>query len=437
MEIPDWKQIIKKVRKTAKKLIIKTLKLVKRSGKRIVLRLYHIETKIIPVQKDVIIFESNMGRNYTGNPKRIYEEMVQKGLDNKYRCYIILDDLSTYVPGKAKKIKRTRTLYFMIMGIAGIWVSDCRQPGYIIKRKGVHYIQTWHGTPLKKLALDMDSVNMAGETDILKYKQSFYKNTRTWDYLISQNHFSTEIFRRAFAFDKTVLEIGYPRNDILFSGNTSENIARLKKKMGLPADKKILLYAPTWRDNEYYEKGAYKFNQALDFNIFREKLGDDYVCIVKYHYLVKETLDWSVFRDFVYNYDMCEDIAQLYLVADMLITDYSSVMFDYSILKRPILFYTYDLEEYKNNLRGFYFDFLEEAPGPITRTTGELIDSILNYRAEDYASKYDAFHNKYNHADDGNASKKVVQLIQDIIAGAEEAEDSAAYTVNTGKLCRK
>lgn len=410
MDIPYLEQMKQAVKKKVKH----ALKLVKKIGRKIIIRIYRIETKIIPVQKNMIVFESNMGRNYTGNPRCIYEEMVRTGLDRKYRCYYMLDDLSTYVPGNAKKVRRTRTRYFLIMGIAGIWVSDCRQPGYIIKREGVHYIQTWHGTPLKKLALDMESVNMAGETDIEKYKQRFYKNTRTWDYLISQNQFSTEIFKRAFAFDKTMLEIGYPRNDILFSGNNTEYITKLKEQMGLPLDKKVILYAPTWRDNEYYEKGAYKFNQALDFNLFREKLGGEYVCIVKYHYLVKENLDWSVFKDFVYKYDMCEDIAQLYLVADLMITDYSSVMFDYSILKRPMLFFAYDLEEYKDNLRGFYFDFLAEAPGPVVRTTGELTDAILYYDAEEYASKYEAFHNKYNHADDGKASRKVVQLIQDI-----------------------
>lgn len=408
---PGQNNIGQKIRQVIRKI--------KKIGKKVVLRIYLLETKIVPVQKNMIIFESNMGRNYTGNPKAIYEEMVRQGLDKKFRCFIILDDTSTPVPGNAKKIKRSRIRYYMIMGIAGIWVSDSRMPNYIIKRKNVHYIQTWHGTPLKKLAMDMESVNMAGETDIERYKQKFYKNTRTWDYLISQNRFSTEIFRRAFAFDKTMLEIGYPRNDILISGNRKEYIDKLKKKMGLPLDKKVILYAPTWRDNQYYGKGAYKFTNALDFDLFREKLGDEYVCIVKYHYLVKENLDWSKYKGFVYNFDMCEDIAQLYLVSDMLITDYSSVMFDYSILRRPMLFFAYDLEDYKDNLRGFYFDFLAEAPGPITGTTDELIDSILNYNEEEYALKYEAFNNKYNHVDDGNASRKVVELIQKIRSGNE------------------
>lgn len=383
-------------------------------AKMLILFLYHLETRLLPVRKDVIVFESNMGRNYTGNPKCIYEEMVRQGLDKKYRCYIMLDDVSIPVPGHGRKLRRTRLKYFYIMGIAGILVCDNRQPDYIIKRKESHFIQTWHGTPLKKLALDLTSVNMSDAKDVDLYKKNFYKNSRAWDYLISQNRFSTEVFRRAFAFRKTMLEIGYPRNDILFRGNKEVSISALKKKMGLPPDKKVLLYAPTWRDNEYYSNGSYKFSRAMDFDLLREELGQEYVCIVKYHYLVKETMDWSAYSGFVYKFDMCDDIAQLYLVADMLITDYSSVMFDYSLLKRPMLFFAYDLEEYKDNLRGFYFDFIKEAPGPIARTTKELAQAILNYDPKLYEEKYLAFHEKYNNADDGHASEKVVGLILEL-----------------------
>jgi len=153
----------------------------------------------------------------------------------------------------------------------------------------------------------------------------------------------------------------------------------------------------------------------MDFDLLKESLGEEYVCIVKYHYLVKESRDWSTYNGFIYNFDMCDDIALLYLVSDMLITDYSSVMFDYSLLNRPCLFFAYDLDNYKDNLRGFYFDFIEEAPGPIVSTTPELIKAIKNYNTEEYAEKYKEFSLKFNHADKGNASDEVVDLIQNII----------------------
>ena len=361
---------------------------VKKVIKAVILILYRLETIIFPVDPKVIIFESNLGRNYTGNPRCIYEEMVRQGLDQKYKCYVILEDTSTEVPGHAVKIKRARLKYFYVLSRTAFIVSDSRMPKFVIKRKKTTYIQTWHGTPLKKLALDMDDVSMAGEKDITTYKYNFAKNAAQWDYLISQNAFSTKTFRQCFAFYKEMLEIGYPRNDILFKKNNLKDITALKQKLGLPLDKKVILYAPTWRDDEFYGKGKYKFTSKLDFKRVYEALGDEYVFIVKYHYLVQDKINWSEYKGFIYQYDMTYDISLLYLVSDMMITDYSSVMFDYSLLRRPMLFYAYDLDNYKNKLRGFYFDLLEEAPGPVCTTTEELIQYIKNYDSSVYEEKY-------------------------------------------------
>jgi CDP-glycerol glycerophosphotransferase len=389
-------------------------KKIKSRLKKAVIGGYQFLIKALPVNKNIIMFESNLGRNYTGNPRAIYEEMVRQGLDKKYRCYFVMENPETPIPGAAKAVKRSRFQYFFLFAISGIWVCDTRLPKYISKRPQCTYIQTWHGTPLKKLALDMDTVFMAGEKGIENYKKNFYDNAQTWDYLISQNNFSTNIFRRAFAFDKEVLEIGYPRNDVLFAKNNLEDITKLKMELGLPLDKKIILYAPTWRDNEFYGKGKYKFNPPLDFMLLKEKLGEDTIIVVKYHYLVMDQIDWTPYKGFIYSCDLSYDISALYLVSDMMITDYSSVMFDYSLLKRPMIFYCYDLEAYKDNLRGFYFDFLEEAPGPVTLTTQELVQEIMNYNPAVYKDKQEAFYQKYNHADEGNASSRIVELIQNI-----------------------
>ncbi len=377
--------------------------------------LYRLMVKVFSVRKRVILFESNLGRNYTGNPRAIYEEMVRRGLDQKYQCVWFFENPSVKIPGDAKIVKRARFAYLYYMAIGQVWVFDCRQPEFLIKRKETHYIQTWHGTPLKRLALDMEQIDAVVSDSIEEYHEAFKKNTETWDYLISQNEFSTKIFRRCFAFGKKpILEIGYPRNDILFRRNKLEYIKKLKKKYGLPLDKKVILYAPTWRDDASNGQGVYKFVSPLDFDMAREELGEEYVILVKYHYLVADRIDWSKYKGFVYSFDEKADISRLYLIADMLITDYSSVMFDYSILKRPMLFFAYDLENYKNNLRGFYFDFLEEAPGPISKDTRHLLEDIKTYRSEEWHEKYEAFYKKYNHADDGNASGRVVDLMAEI-----------------------
>lgn len=387
-------------------------KLIRKIIKKLAVHSYFLGVKVLPVNNNIILFESNLGRNYTGNPRYIYEKMVSMGMDQTYKCIWILEDVNTNIPGHVIKIKRSRFQYLYYMAIAKVWVFDCRQPQFLIKRKETTYIQTWHGTPLKKLALDMDMVSMAGSGDIDQYRKNFFENTRTWDYLISQNDFSTEIFKRCFAFDKTMLSIGYPRNDMLINENNKEFVDALKIKMGLPLDKKVLLYAPTWRDNEFYGKGKYKFVSPLDYDKFRQELGDEYILIVKYHYLVKETINWDKYKGFIYQFSEQEDIASLYMVSDALITDYSSVMFDYSLLGRPMYFFAYDIEDYKNNLRGFYFDLTQEAPGPISLNTQELIRDIKEFSPEDWTDKYKAYSQKYNHLDDGKASLHVVELIQ-------------------------
>ena len=376
-----------------------------------ILFLYHFMGKVFPIDKKIILFESNSGRNYSGNPRYIYEEMVNQGLDRTYKCIWILEDRDTVIPGTAIKIKRSRMKYYYYFSIAGLWVFDNRQPDFIQKRPAVIYIQTWHGTPLKKLGLDMDKVAMEAEKDIKAYHNKFIKNSSTWDYLISQNEFSTHIFRRCFAFQKEILEIGYPRNDLLV--REKENISTRKKKLGLPQDKNVILYAPTWRDDQYYGESSYKFATTMDFDKMLQELSDEYVMIVKYHYIMNDRIDWSPYKGFIYQFNETEDIAYLYLAADYLITDYSSVMFDYSILERPMFFYAYDLENYRENLRGFYFDYFAYIPGPVSGTTEELLEHIKNYNSEEWKERYTNFRNKFNAKDIGTAAAKVVSLIQE------------------------
>ena len=374
----------------------------------------------LPINNNLIIFESNMGRNYSGNPKHIYEEMIRQGLDKKLKCIWILEDMDTEIPGNARKVKRSRIKYYYYMARAKIWVFDTRDPPHIQKRKQCYYIQTWHGTPLKKLGLDMNDVFMAGGENIETYKYNIYNDSRKWDFLLSQNDFSTEIFKSAFAFSrkfspyKEIWTYGYPRNDVLINNNNEKDINKLKESLGIPKDKKILLYAPTWRDNEFHRRSIYRFVTAMDFDLLKGRLSKDYVIIVKYHYLVMEDIDWSDYKDFVYTFRADQDIADLYLVSDMLITDYSSVMFDYSILNRPMFFFMYDLELYRDELRGFYSNVIEEIPGPISKTTEELISDIKRYNPSLYKDKYKAFRDKYNKKDDGKASKRVIDCILEL-----------------------
>lgn len=383
--------------------------------KKIVIIFYSILFHILSTKKDVILFESGVGRNYSGNPRYIYEYLL-KNHAKEFKFVWSLEDTRMNIPGNPIKVKKKRIMYFYYTIISGFWIFDSRHPQYLLKKDKCEYIQTWHGTPLKKLGLDMDYLNMSGDIDIERYKENFKYNSSKWDYLISQNHFSSQIFKRAFDFKETILEIGYPRNDILIKEKDNiELIKEIKKSFNIPYDKKIILYAPTWRDNAFHSDGIYKFSSAINFDLMEKELSDEYILIVKQHYLVSEKSHYDSHSGFVRMLDGKTEIQELYLISDILITDYSSVMFDYSILKRPMIFYTCDMEFYKDNIRNFYFDIYEEAPGKIVKNNEKLIKILKNFDYGDYLKsyeeKYKEFNKKYNEYDDGNASKKVYDLL--------------------------
>ncbi|MCL2115478.1 MAG: CDP-glycerol glycerophosphotransferase family protein [Methanobrevibacter sp.] len=389
---------------------------IKKTIRDIVIFFYRIIFHLLPLKKNIILFESSNGRNYTGNPKYIYEYLLNSSKKDKFKYVWSLEDTSFDIPGNPVKVRRTRLKYLYYSIVSNFWIFDSRHPQYLLKKKNCVYIQTWHGTPLKKLALDMEKLNMSGKTNIEEYKADFRENTSFWDFLIGQNDFSVNIFKRAFDFNGKFLKIGYPRNDILINEKkNAELISKIKKKLKIAKNKKIILYAPTWRDNQFHSDGLYKFSSNMDFDSMKERLANDYILIIKYHYLVKENIDWTKYSDFIIIADEKQDIQELYLISDILITDYSSVMFDYSLLKKPMIFYTYDLEFYKKNLRGFYFNIEEEVPGPIIENNEDLITFLENFSLDDYflkyESKYSKFMERYNQYDKGEASKEVAKLI--------------------------
>ncbi|MDQ0185711.1 CDP-glycerol glycerophosphotransferase [Cytobacillus kochii] len=381
----------------------------------IIKKVYRLIFKVLgmlPARKNVIVFESFLGKQYSCNPRAIYEYLkinstgydMYWSIDPRYEEAFKGKDLQT--------INRFSISWLLIMARAKYWVFNSRTPLWIPKPKNTIYLQTWHGTPLKKLAADMNEVHMPGTTTE-KYKRNFLEESSRWDYLISPNQYSTEIFCRAFNFNKQIIESGYPRNDILNLGNEEDTIKRIKLKLNIPLNKKVILYAPTWRDNEYHQVGMYRFNLKLDLQSLKESLGDEYVILLRMHYLIAENIDITSYKPFVYDVSTYEDIRELYLISDLLITDYSSVFFDYANLRRPMLFYVYDIESYRDQLRGFYFDFEKYAPGPLVKETEQLIEEIKileknNFKLPLY---FDEFYNRFCSLEEGKSSKKVVETV--------------------------
>jgi CDP-glycerol glycerophosphotransferase len=361
------------------------------------------------LKQKLVFFESFQGRSYSDSPKYIYEYMLNKNMDYKY---VWCTNERQDIPGNPIQVKRLSLQYYYYLAKARFWVSNARMPNNAVKREGTTYLQTWHGTPLKQLAADMEDVHMPG-TNSAKYKRNFFNETQKWDYLIAPNAYSAGIFKRAFWFSGTMIESGYPRNDILYNESNEKSIMGLKEKMNIPQDKKVILYGPTWRDDEYYGKGKYKFTLKLDLAKMQQQLGDEYVVLLRMHYVIASQMDISDFVGFAYDFSSYNDVGELYLISDILITDYSSVFFDFANLKRPILFYTYDLEKYRDQLRGFYIDIEKELPGPLLMSTDEVTDAIINIDnvQNEYAEKYDAFYDRFCNWDDGYATEKAVKKV--------------------------
>lgn len=378
--------------------------------------LYRMIEKVLfrpmSMKDNYIVFESFLGKNYSDSCKYIYEYIIDN-MPGRYKCIWVVNDKKTGIPGNPVKVKYLGIKWFYYTSRAKYYVSNMRQPLWLYRRPGSVMLETWHGTPLKKLVFDMEDIHAATPT----YKMDMYAQSRKWDYLISDNPFSTDVFESCFLYPREkIIETGYPRNDILYCKDMSARIESIKSRLGIEDGKKVILYAPTWRDDEYYRPGEYQFALKLNLDKMKQQLGDEYVILLRTHYFIADAIDTSAYEGFAYNVCRYDDIAELYLISDICITDYSSVFFDYANLRRPILFYVYDYDKYRDKLRGFYIDMETELPGPLLYTEEEVYDAVKNIGSieEKYRDRYEEFYNRFCALDDGNASKRVVEKVFDM-----------------------
>lgn len=366
------------------------------------------------VDPKLIMFESFAGRKYWDSPKALYEAMLN---DPKYKDYKFV--WAFREPEKYDFLKNNRNTivvktegkyYYKYYAKSKYWIINYRLTDVIFKKKNQVYVQCWHGTPLKRLGCDIEVEGNLLSTKNEIHKQ-YTKDSKRYNYMISPSAFCTEKFASAFGIkDKSIfIEEGYPRNDAIVN-HTEEDIINIKKKLNIPNDKKVILYAPTFRDNQHDGKIGYTYKTELDFELLKKEFSKDYIILFRAHYLVANSFDFNKYKGFVYDVCNYDDINDLYIISDLLITDYSSVFFDYSILKRREIFYMYDLDEYKNNLRDFYFD-LSILPGPIVKKEEDLIKEIKNSKNFKYDDKYRKFNDKFTYLEDGKASIRVLEHI--------------------------
>lgn len=390
------------------------MKFIKKILGKLIRLLYRLVYRFIPCQKETILFISFHGRGYSDNPKALHEYISKHPKYQKYRCIFAIKNHreKNLQIDNAKIIEYFSIPYFFYLARSKYWIANCKLPKYVLKKPSQIYLQTWHGTPLKKLAHDI--VVPEGTTfyrsgmSIEEMRSTYDDDVSKYNYMISPSAFTTEVFQSAFKIERQrLIETGYPRNDIL-SNYQNSDLEAIKAKLNLPSNKKVILYAPTWRDNSFNLKG-YTFKLKVDLKKWQKTLGKDYVVIFKPHYLIVNDFDLKSVKDFVYFVDPKEDISSLYLIADILVTDYSSVFFDYAILRRPIYFYMYDLDSYRDELRGFYLDIYQDLPGKVIENEDSLLEKIS--QSEFDYDKLKLFNQRFNNHEDGNASKRVLDIL--------------------------
>ena len=381
-------------------------------------RLFNVIATVCPVRKHVVLFEAFNGKVPMDNPLYVYEALQTAHPDWKLvwsvKRQLVVEAQEKYP--KLNIIPRFSAKWLLVAPVAEFWVLNARMPYWLKKNAKTTYIQTWHGTPLKRLGIDIPKVSMPG-TDTSQYRQNFTTESKRWDYLIAPNQFSKDVFRRAFDFNNQFLDYGYPRNDrLVHQRQDYDAIAAIKKRIVGNKTGKVILYAPTWRDDFFIRKGMYKMNLPFSLAAIVKRLNKEDVLIIRPHYLVAESINIQGFED---NVKLCvdEDINDLYLISDLLITDYSSVMFDYAILNRPMLFYPYDLAHYQGDVRGFYFDY-NKVPGPIVTNEQDFLAKLDQFLINDgypnEKAKMMAFRTQFTEWEQGTASQRVVKLITSI-----------------------
>lgn len=368
----------------------------------------YAEARRLPL-REAVLYDSYTGKQYSDSPRAVYEELVRRGDDLEHLW--VVRDHQVELPEGATAVRMHGREWFEAMARCRYIVTNAHLPHWIKRREGQVIVQAWHGTPLKKIGHDIEDVQFANA----RYLENVAEESLSWSFLVSPNRFSTPILKRAFDFGGEMLEAGYPRNDMLYSPQADEIARQVKEHLGVPQHKKVVLYAPTWRDDQFYGPGRYKLDLRVDLNRFREALGDEYALMIRRHPNVVDTVPGAG-EGVVWDVSEYPEIAELFLAADVLITDYSSLMFDYANTGRPMLFFTYDLEHYRDQLRGFYFDFENEAPGPLIATSDELISALgdLDAITERYRDAYKKFQETFCDLDDGNAAGRVIERMKQL-----------------------
>lgn len=315
---------------------------------------------VLPTDDKLVFFVSFMGMGFNDSPKAIYDYIMSHEQYKSYRCVWAFEHPEKYPDLETVKIDTVA--YFKTALRARYWITNTNiERGLRFKKKDQVYLNTWHGIALKHIGNDVE-----GRKDY---------NFDAVDHLVVSGDYDERVWKSAFnADEKTYLRCGMPRNEELWLAN-GERKRLMREKLGLPADKKVILYAPTWRESTDGGK-SYEIKPPIHFDVWKKELGSEYIVLFRAHHQTTKVLGVK-YDDFVRDASDYPAVNDLMIASDMLITDYSAIAFDYAVLCKPIFCYAYDYETYLTE-RGTYFDIDDRYPNKSCRTEGELLSRIRN-----------------------------------------------------------
>ncbi len=368
---------------------------------RVLRRAFWIICKFLPVKKNKIVFQSYYGRGYGDNPKYIAEALYKKG-NNIDFVWVVNGIEDPNLPSYFRPVLFRGFHYIYEMSTAKIWVDNSRKE-FCIKKRNQYYMQTWHGGfTLKKIE---KSVEAELESNYVRQAKLDAKLT---DVMLSNCTELTDIYRKDFWYENgEILECGLPRNDRLFNF-TQSDVESIRRKVGIPDGVHCLLYAPTFRKDKGLK--AYDLDYKGCCEALEKRFGGSWKILLRLHpNIFSKSNDLKLDGEYVINASYYPDIQELYVVSDLLITDYSSVIFDFMLLDRPAFLYANDISDYMQD-RGFYIS-LSDLPFPLSENNAEMISTLENFDRKEYDIGLENFRKEQKFFDNGSASESAAEWI--------------------------
>lgn len=368
--------------------------------RRFFVRCFMLLCRVRPIEKNKVVFINYSGRGFGDNGKPVALKLKELYPDIDI-VWATKGGTESTLPEGIRSVTYHTPAFYREMATAGVWLNNCRMSAEIIKRKGQFYIQLWHGgVPLKKIEKDTEKTLEKTYIEHSKYDSSIS------DIVISGCDYFTDIVKNSFWFDGEILECGTPRLDPVFSVS-DEKAAEIRRAAGLPSEKKVILYVPTFRAD--LRTDCYRINFESVLEQLKKSTGDEWVFAVRLHPNVASKADFIEYSERVINATAYPDLYELLPVCDAVVSDYSSVMFEAGMLEKIVFLFATDIEEYIKD-RELYFD-MHELPFILAESNGEFISAIRDFDKDKYFSELRQFNDKMNYFEKGNAADILAERI--------------------------